>query len=1196
MPMNKVPTLLVGLGGIGCSIADMASSLLSAEDREYVGVIGMDTNVEDLKKLKIKHICTSGKETVREYLIEHPEYRKWFPVNKFIVNRGMLTGAGQIRAISRLAGLASQEAGRFIPMAEEIKRILKHTGDKDNTAFNVFLVGSITGGTGAGLFLQMPFYIRRLLKTEYAIDNIRIRGMFVSADITKDIQPSKINRDAVMVNAYACMKELNAFNLTQIIKDEENLLDMEYYEKSDRKEKKREIRKGIMKSRLEDEFGFDLFEDLDMEELDADADDIASDGANIPYDAFYLIEGTDNQGGVGNASLDSIKEQIAKIIYTLLFTPVKAVDEGTLDNGVLADMEGGGMNRYSSAGMCVLKYPFEQAREYVTLRWVKDLVQQEWLLLDKLYEAERREAQDRLKSDPTVKIPRMEETYVRLFDKESRGGEGCRLANLRSHAYIEGKDAASEAVCKSAMLLKRIDGEVERILTQDAVDLAKKECKINMKLTASLDLADKEINRVYNELENLEKTMSNIIEESRYQIANEVFPVSLESLDMKRDSSLCIYRIFSNIHPVAARFLCYHLILELDKRIRNLERAQAGVDLREYENIDFYGDAEDGIQDAAEAISLIRNNKMPVIKSGKKPLRILVSKFQQMASTQVQTLDEFGRNSLKLSTYRLLRERFGKMAEYYAEFFSDIQSQIQINNTRLGILEKSFVDNPFGQICVYASPDAFNHMYQEFKVKAEFELPESAEQAIFRGVFDEVCISLSDKEIEKTEVEKVQNAAHMKRRLHDLFDTGVVDSLRTIVETKGSGVVDMSIKQAIEKELQLKEGLRPMADKEYENRRIAYERELIEKALRIATPMFAVVPKKDFTETIYIALNPAAAELKEGKADRGATKDKLVPERNEATDNQPVNVLMEPEFSKYEIVCLKAKHKYMIEDLVKYGKNSEYARAYEERINNLGKEPVAEGVDAYKTVVNPHIDRYWHEEGFVPELGAKEREKERKDILKAFVYAMGMDTFVREPEEELDNRILWYFTSGSKMIPVRSKGRLIGNGYEDLFSSLRFNRRIKRYILNRSRVTMRDIKGHLDGDEMLDMIQDTWFIEDLVQSARSADDDEDENILDIFLKMYPNMDKGEWEKLFEGLQFVLFEFLEFMFDDNKRRINEAYQLILKRVYGYSKAGIKERTKKQLLQQGESIPQEFELTIAESKVRSHIRDLLKQKYI
>lgn len=1196
MPMNKVPTLLVGLGGIGCSIADMVSSLLSKEDRGYVGIIGMDTNVEDLKKLKIKNICTSDERLVKEYLQEYPEYRRWFPVNKFTVNRGMLTGAGQIRAISRLAGLAAQEAGKFIPMEEEIKRITRHTGDTDNSRFNVFLVGSITGGTGAGLFLQIPFYIRRLLKRENSISNIRVRGMFVSADITKNVQPSKINRDAVMVNAYACMKELNAFNLTQTIEDKDNLLEMEYYEKIDCDDRQRDVRTGIIQSRVEDEFGFDLFDDIDMDEINSDVINIASDGANIPYDAFYLIEGTDNQGSVGNASLESIKEQIAKMIYTLLFTPVKAEEEGIGDNGILELMEKGGMNLYSSAGMCVLKYPFEQAQEYVTLRWVQDLVQQEWLLLDKLYEAERREAYDRLKSDPTVQIPRLEEAYVRLFDKESKGGEGCRLANLRNHAYIEGKDAASEAVCKSSMILRQIDREVEKILGQDTVELAKKECKINMKLIANLDSADKEIGRVYDELENLEKIINKIVEVSRYQIANEVFPVSRESLDMKKDSTLCIYRTFSGIHPVAARYLCYHLILELDKRIRNLERAQAGVDLREYENLDFYGDAEDGIQDAVEAISLIRNNRMPVIKSGKKPLRILVNKFQQMSSTQVQTLDDFGRNELKLSTYRLLRERFGKMAEYYTEFFGGIQLQITLNNTRIEILEQSFLENPFGQLCVYASADAFKRMYQEFKVKAEFELPESTEQAIFRGIFDEVCISLMDKEIEKNEIEIVRDANLMKVRLHELFETGVIDSLRTIVKTSGSGIVDMSIKQAIAKELQMKEGLRPIADKEYESKRIAYERALIEKAMRIAAPMFAVLPKQDFTETIYMALNPEAAELKEGKPDKATTHDTLIPERNEATDNQPVTILMEPEFSKYEIVCVKAKHNYMLEELVKYRSDSEFARAYRERINNLGKNPVVEGVDAGKTVVNPHIDRYWHEEAFIPEISAKEREKESKDVLKAFVYAMGMDIFVRAVNEKYDNRILWHLTSGSKMILVRKRGRLIGNGYEDLFSSLRFNRKVKRYILNRSRVMMRTIKGFMDGDEILDMIQETWFIEDLVQSTGGQEDDSDENILDIFLKMYPNMDKKEWAKLFEGLQLVLFEFLEFMFDKNQRQINMAYQLILKRIYGYSKAGVKERRKKTLLKEGKSTPPELELTNAEGRVRSHIQELLRQKYI
>ena len=118
MSMNKVPTLLVGLGGIGCSIADITSSMLGKEEKEYVGVVGLDTNVEDLKKLSIKSIRTSDERLVKDYIIEHPEYKEWFPVNKFTVNRGMLTGAGQIRAISRLAALASIEDGRFIPLDE----------------------------------------------------------------------------------------------------------------------------------------------------------------------------------------------------------------------------------------------------------------------------------------------------------------------------------------------------------------------------------------------------------------------------------------------------------------------------------------------------------------------------------------------------------------------------------------------------------------------------------------------------------------------------------------------------------------------------------------------------------------------------------------------------------------------------------------------------------------------------------------------------------------------------------------------------------------------------------------------------------------------------------------------------------------------------------------------------------------------
>lgn len=1196
MSMNKVPTLLVGLGGIGCSIADITSSMLGKEEKEYVGVVGLDTNVEDLKKLSIKSIRTSDERLVKDYIIEHPEYKEWFPVNKFTVNRGMLTGAGQIRAISRLAALASIEDGRFIPLDEEIKRILKHTGDKDNTAFNVFLVGSITGGTGAGLFLQIPFYIRNLLKKEYAIKNIRVRGMFMSADITKNVQPSRINRDAVMVNAYACMKELNKFYLTQIEEDEENLLKIEHYEKSDRQDVKHEIRSRLVESRVKSEFGFSLLDDMDVDEMDEDIEHLASEGANIPYDAFYLIEGTDNMGGIGNASIGTVKDQIAKMIFTLLFTPVKAEDAGILDNTVLQDMEGGGMNRYSSAGMCVLRYPYEQAREYVTMRWVKELVSEEWLLLDRLYEAEKKEAQDRQKSDPAAAIPKIEEAYVRLFEKETSGKQGSRLGMLRSHAYIDTGDKVDGEICKSAFIFRNIETEVDDILSQEEIQMSKKECEVNLKKLSDLDVADREVSRVYGELESLQKIITKVVNESRYQIANEVFPVSMGSLDMKKDSELCIYKTLANVHPVAARFLCYHVLNTLEKKIMELQSELSGLDLYEYESIDFYGNAEDGIQNANAAVAMIRNKKLPVIQTGKKPLRTLTSKFQQMAATQVQTLESYGRCSLLLNTYRLLKERFLKLAEYYAEFFSGISEQVNINDVRIATLERSFIENPYGQLSVYASPESFQAMYEDFKVQAEFELPEDTKTAIFTGVFSEVCTVLADKNKQLTEIQKQKRDEGIDTRLNELFTIGVVDTLRTIVLSKGKGVVNMTIKQAIEKELQLTTGLRPDTDPDYEGRRIAYEKELVEKAMKMAAPMFAVQDERDITETIYLAINPEAAEQSEGKPSKNATKEHLVPECCEATDNQPVSILMEPEFSPYEIICLKAKHKYMIENLVKYRPDSEYAKVYEIRINNLGKEPTEEGKDAYKTVVNPHLNRYWHEEGFIPPLGVKERDKSRREILKAFVYAMGMDTFVRTKLDEEDSREYWYLIAGSQAVKVRCQGKAIGNGYVDLFESLKFNRKWKKYILSQARIMMKNIKGYLDADEMMEMIQDTWFIEDLVQSQKTEKDDEDENILDIFLMMYPKMDNKKWSSLFTGLKLVLQEYLAYMFDDNVKLVNQAYQIILHRMYGYSLVGKKEIERQKYAETGQPLPAELEFKSAEKKLRAHVLELVKEKYL
>ena len=1161
MAINKVPTLLVGLGGIGCSIADMTASMLDEETKKYVGVVGFDTNAEDLKKVKIKTVRTSDENLVKYFLKENPEYTKWFPVNKFTVNRDMTNGAGQIRAISRLAGLASERAGRFIVVDEEIKRILKHDADKATGAINVFVVGSITGGTGAGLFLQVPFYIKRFLKSEMAIENVHVRGMFLSADITKNVQPSNINRDAVMVNAYACMKELNAFYMTQNMDDDDIHLELDYYERVDKAEEVKRMKKAMLEEQNKDYY----FDDgVDFSVLEDDAENLASDGANIPYNAFYLIEGTDNKGGVGNASLDTVKKQVAKMIYTVLFTPVKAEDAGILDNTVLQDMEGGGMNRYSSAGLCSLVYPYEAVKEYVTLRWVKDLVKEEWLLIDKNYESELDIAYSNQKSDPSVKLPRIDDTYIRLFKNEISGKEGTRLGHLRGDAYIENPDDFNNPISKTSRLLKKIEDEVDEIICSDDMNTYKEECKINMKLALNIDSADKEINRVYDALEDYQRKILSAVKEHRAQIANEVFPVKESALNLKKDSPLCMYNLLVNVHPVAARFMCYDVIRTLDKKIEMLETGIASTNLSGYEDEDFYGTEKDGIQDASEAIILIKNKKLPIINNTKKPIQLLVNKFQMISSNQAALVENYGKEKLLLSTYQILRERFSIMAEYYEGFFSNIEQSIKDNEERIERLEKAYVNSEYGELPVYASPDAFRMIYQDFLLKADFTLPDDTKKAIFDEVFAIVSGIVENKEKEYTEEQKRRRDESIQKKLTEIFEKGIIETLKTLVINKGKGIVDINIKQAIEKELAMNEGILNTSDAEFEQKRLAYARQLIDSAMGMATPMFAVKSKDDFTETIYLGINPEAAEFAGRTADKAATKDRLVPERTEATDMKPVSVLMEKEFSPYEIICFKSKHKYLIEELVKYGKGSDFEKAYEKRIKNLGKEPVAEGIDAYKTVVNPHLSRFWHEEGFIPPIGIDERNKADKETLKAFVYAMGMDMLVREKNEDFDGRLLWHLAMGTRLQPIRKQGALIGNSYVAVFDALKFNREVKKQILCSAQIMKKNIKGYMDAEELMNTIDTTWFIEDLVQSYA---DEDDENFLDILIKMFPMMPRKKWEELFVGLSETLEDYLSCMFDDNKKLIKKAYDQILEKMITYSSIG-KKRAEGTALTHGE----------------------------
>ena len=113
------PTLLVGLGGTGSKIVCRVSQMVTEEQRKRIGFAVFDTDINELREIReanpfIKTIQTSTKLTVGEYLnIDTHARDEWFPVNGILNSKSLTEGAGQVRAISRLALDTAIRAGNM---------------------------------------------------------------------------------------------------------------------------------------------------------------------------------------------------------------------------------------------------------------------------------------------------------------------------------------------------------------------------------------------------------------------------------------------------------------------------------------------------------------------------------------------------------------------------------------------------------------------------------------------------------------------------------------------------------------------------------------------------------------------------------------------------------------------------------------------------------------------------------------------------------------------------------------------------------------------------------------------------------------------------------------------------------------------------------------------------------------------------
>jgi len=231
------PTIILGLGGTGKDVLLRIRRLMveeygRLEDLPFLRFIHMDTDqtleaqqqydlkaeddplYEMIKFNKYELVDLTTKEDVGDVIRNikaYPQIKDWFQTKGRMHNLGNLSkGAGQVRMASRMAfalkandirGVFQNVMGQLLQaqVAAETQR-LGFAFNQGNR--NVYVVGSLAGGTGSGVFLDVGFMLKQVLHGFSRLGIFLLPSAFASF----------AGEHRMKANGYAALMELNHYS------------------------------------------------------------------------------------------------------------------------------------------------------------------------------------------------------------------------------------------------------------------------------------------------------------------------------------------------------------------------------------------------------------------------------------------------------------------------------------------------------------------------------------------------------------------------------------------------------------------------------------------------------------------------------------------------------------------------------------------------------------------------------------------------------------------------------------------------------------------------------------------------------------------------------------------------------------------------------------------------------------------------
>lgn len=978
-------TLFVGVGGIGSDIVSRVAERCRGTETDNIKFVAMDTNANDLKYVKnsetgIIPIQTSSTQSVLDYLKHDNDARNnWFPNNTTLYSKTVSEGAGQVRAISRLALNATIKTGEIQKLYKAIDELFLKDGGELKQALRVVIVSSAAGGTGSGIAMTVGMLIREYLHKHYREKAAIIRGYFLLPGVMDTVISTETERESLRRNGYATIKEINAFMIKA---------------------------SGFCAVRKDLERYKDLYIDIPtttngVEKLEG-----------LPFDFCFLLDRVD-KSQESMLTLEQYKEFAAQSLYEQNIGPMEKDAFGIEDNIIkeFANGENLGRNRFGGIGASVLKYPYEDILEYVAYARAISCIGDgdtvgEWLKYDQAYEKEKAEFKKRraytTEAAPTrsgVYVKRVNEGNAR-FDIDIKGSLANDIdkvqaeVNSRMAAFMSAFDAQIRKGFESNPQIRNLKVSVEELSEQKDYD---NDESLRGKSATNLQKIRNYENEVKKNAASAARSAARSILFDAPSINADTMPFHIEKLLIGNDGAM---------HPNAMRYMLYAL---KDKFETAHKTAKANVnkffnELNVYSpsaNDPDYFDVRGGFTSKSteanfDAVCKLEKNDASFFeKIG--GYKALWNKFNELFPAYAAAVADYCESVLKESSYEVAKNYLKQLCDEFEKFYSSFEGKVYLlSKAQDDIVDKLKFKEGDSISYVCASKNCLERWTQICPTTGD-DLMLPAE--LSAKIFDAIKMNA-----ENTRVAQYDPA--LAKPATDIFDAVLIDYFKESVREDCDGILNINIIAAIDQEHAFNEYFKA-AEQAGEDevvftpqisdaKKMEKRREKVKFGHKLASPGIGYSNFNEPREVRLCAYNKKLDDLRELNI-----KTLVQPLNMNATGTDTV--------SKYEMHFFNALYNVTPDMLSRFKCPDEcnedaqyneeagiYYKAYHDYIKNIGPDSTK------SATISLHIDKRWDSLTEMPEISLDAHYKEMVKIHSALVYGIVHGMIITHPSSRYD--------------------------------------------------------------------------------------------------------------------------------------------------------------------------------------------------